>query len=237
MRNILAISKKEYNSYLASPMAYVVTGIFLILTGVFFGTSPSTYLETSISGVWGFWGQLIIMAIAALITMRLVAEERKIGTLELLLTAPVRDSEIILGKYLGSLGLLLTMLVLTLYYPFLLNVFGDPDIGPILTSYLGLFLLGGSCLAIGLFASTVTSNQIVAAVVAGGILFALWFLGMAAGFLPEKIGEVIGFFSLSFYFPDFVTGIIDTRGIIFYISIAVLFLFLAIRALENSRWS
>ena len=237
MRNTLTIARKEFKSYLASPMAYIVTGIFLILTGVFFGTSSSTYLETSISGIWSFWGQLILMAMAALITMRLVAEERKIGTLELLLTAPVRDSEIILGKFLGSLFILSVMLLLTLYYPLLLIIFGDPDIGPLVTGYVGIFLLGTTCLSIGIFASSVTSNQIVSVVLAGIILFALWFLGMASGYLPQAIGQVINYFSLSYYFPDFIKGIIDTRGIVYYISISALFLFLAIRSLEGSRWS
>ena len=237
MKNTLAIARKEFKSYLTSPMAYIVTGVFLALTGVFFGTSSATYLNTSISGIWSFWGQLILMAIAALLTMRLIAEERKIGTLELLLTAPVRDSEIILGKFLGSLGILFVMLVLTLYYPLILILFGDPDIGPIVTGYVGLILLGSASLAIGLFASSVTSNQIVSVVIAGAILFALWFIGLATQYLPDSIAEVINFFSLSYYFPDFITGIVDTRSIVFYISITALFLFLAIRSLENSRWN
>ena len=236
MRNTLTIAQKEFKSYLASPMAYVVTGIFLVLTGVFFGISSSTYLETSIRGFLDT-GSIVLLLLAAVLTMRLLAEERKLGTLELLLTAPVRDSELIVGKFLGSLGILTVMLVLTLYYPLLLIIFGDPDLGPIGTGYLGIFLLGSTCLAIGLFASSLTSNQIVSAVVAGGILFALWFIGMAAGYLPEALGEIINYFSLSYYFPDFVTGIIDTRGIIYYLSITVLFIFLAIRSLENSRWS
>ncbi|MFC2055977.1 ABC transporter permease [Chloroflexota bacterium] len=236
MRNTLAITQKEFKSYLASPMAYVVTGIFLVLTGVFFGISPSTYLETSIKGFLET-SSMVLLLLTAVLTMRLLAEERKMGTLELLLTAPVRDSEIILGKFLGSLGILSVMLALTLYYPLLLIIFGDPDMGPIGTGYLGLFLLGSTCLAVGLFASSLTSNQIVSAVVAGGILFALWFIGMAASYLPEAMGEVIGFFSLSHYFPDFMSGVIDTRGIVYYLSITVLFLFLAIRSLENSRWS
>jgi ABC-2 type transport system permease protein len=169
--------------------------------------------------------------------MRLLAEEKKMGTLELLLTAPVRDSEVIMGKFLGSLGILTAMLALTFYYPILLMWFGDPDWGPIATGYLGLFLLGGASLAVGLFASSLTSNQIVAAVVAGGVLFALWFVGMAADLLPEALGEVIGYLSLSYHFPDFTRGMIDTRGVIYYLSITVLFLFLAIRSLESSRWS
>ena len=116
-------------------------------------------------------------------------------------------------------------------------MFGSPDVGPIATGYLGLFLLGCASLAVGLFTSSLTSNQIVSAVVAGGTLCALWFVGMAADLLPQALGEVVGYFSLSLYFPDFMRGVIDTRGIIYYLSITVLFLFLAVRSLESSRWS
>jgi len=236
VRNTRTIALREFKSYLASPMAYVVTGIFLALTGFFFNISPATYSETSINGFLQT-GSLLLLLLASVLTMRLFAEEKKMGTLELLLTAPVRDSEVIMGKFLGSLGILTVMLVLTFYYPILLMSFGDPDMGPIATGYLGLFLLGCTSLAVGIFASSLTSNQIVAAVVAGGILFALWFLGMLANLLPETLGEVIGYFSLSYYFPDLMRGIIDTRGIIYYLSVTVLFLFLAIRSLEHSRWS
>ena len=236
MRNTTTIALKEFKFYLASPMAYVVTGIFLVFTGFFFQSSPTTYSETSIRGFL-VWGSILLLLLAPVLTMRLLAEEKKMGTLELLLTAPVRDSEVIMGKFLGSLGILTAMLALTFYYPLLLMWFGDPDWGPIATGYLGLFLLGGASLAVGLFASSLTSNQIVAAVVAGGILCALWFLGRAADLLPEAIGEVIGYLSLSYHFPDFMRGMIDTRGIIYYLSITVLFLFLAVRSLESSRWS
>jgi ABC-2 type transport system permease protein len=216
-------------------MAYIVIGIFLALTGFFFGSSPATYSTTSINGFLEV-GSLLLLLLTAVLTMRLLAEERKLGTIEILLTSPVRDSEIIVGKFLGSLGIIVVMLILTFYYPILLKVFGDPDIGPIATGYLGLFLLSCASLAIGIFASSLTSNQIVAAVVTGGILFCLWFLGSAADYLPRTLGDVIGYFSLSNYFPDFITGIIDTRGIVYYLSITALFLFLATRSLENSRW-
>jgi len=239
VRNTTTIALKEFKSYLASPMAYIVAGIFLFATGFFFGNpflSPSTYFETSIKGFLEI-GSILLLLLTAVLTMRLLAEERKMGTMELLLTAPVRDSEIILGKFLGSLGTLIAMLALTFYYPLLLIIFGDPDMGPIGTGYLGLFLLSSVCLAVGIFASSLTSNQIVSAVVAGGILFALWFIGDAAGLLPEALGEVVGYLSLSYYFPDFIRGVIDTRSIVYYLSITVLFIFLAIRSLENSRWS
>ena len=237
MSNTTTIALREFKSYLTSPTAYVVTGIFLLLTGFLFSVSPTTYSETSLRGLWGLWGVMVLLLIAAVLTMRLLAEEKKMGTLELLLTAPVRDSEVIAGKFLGSLGILTVMLALTFYYPILLMWFGDPDWGPIVAGYLGLFLLGGASLAVGLFASSLTSNQIVAAVVAGGILFALWFAGMAADLIPEALGEVISYLSLSSHFSSFTRGVIDTRGIIYYLSITALFLFLAVRSLENSRWS
>ncbi len=235
MRNTATIAVKEFRFYLASPMAYVVTGIFLVATGFFFSFGSAAYYETSISDFLGM-GSVLLLLLASVLTMRLLAEERKMGTIELLLTAPVRDSEVILGKFLGSLMVLLVMLALTFYYPILLMVFGDPDMGPVGTGYLGLLLLGSTTLAVGIFASSLTSNQLVAAVVAGGILFGLWFIGAAASLLPEAAGQVVGYLSLSYYFPDFAKGIIDTRGIIYYLSVTALFLFLATRSLENSRW-
>jgi ABC-2 type transport system permease protein len=128
LRNTLTITAKEFKSYLTSPMAYIIIGIFLALSGFFFGNSSTTYAETSISGFLDI-GSLLLLLLIAVLTMRLLAEEKKLGTIELLLTAPVRDSEIILGKFFGSLGIIMVMLVLTFYYPILLMVFGDPDIG------------------------------------------------------------------------------------------------------------
>jgi ABC-2 type transport system permease protein len=128
------------------------------------------------------------------------------------------------------------MLALTLYYPILLMVLGDPDLGPIGTSYLGLFLLGSACLSIGIFTSSLTSNQIVSAVVAGGIIFALWFLGLVGDFAPGALGEVLSYLSLSYHFPDFMRGIIDTRAIVYYLSVTALFLYLAIGSIETGRW-
>jgi ABC-2 type transport system permease protein len=243
VRNITTIATKEFKSYLASPMAYIITSIFLLGTGLFFinfgsfDTSAAS-ITTSISGFLGNdYYITVVLLLMALLTMRLLAEEKKLGTIELLMTAPVRDSEVIIGKFIGSVGVMVVMLVFTIYYPIMLIIFGDPDIGPIGTAYLGFFLLGCASLAVGIFASSLTSNQIVSAVVAGGILLALWFLGTAATNLPQTLGNVIGYFSPSTYFPDFVRGIIDTRGIIYYLSITALFLFLGTRSLENSRWS
>ncbi len=239
MRNIWTIGAKEFKSYLASPMAYIITAAFLVGTGVFFVLfSPAAFVETSVRGVLGNQVYVIIvLLLMSLLTMRLVAEERKLGTIELLMTAPIRDSELIIGKFLGSIAVMVAMFAFTLYYPLMLVIFGDPDIGPILSGYLGLFLLGSTALAVGLFASTLSSNQIMAAVVGGAILLAMWFLGVLASLLPASAASVISYFSPSNYHPDFVRGTIDTRGVVYYLSMTALFLFLAVRSLENSRWN
>ena len=238
MRTTWLIAGKEFRSHLTSPMTYVVVGIFLLLTGFFFINylKDTNYGDTSIRGFVN-QGSLLLLLFAAMLTMRLMAEEKKLGTWELLLTAPVRDTEVVLGKFLGTLGLMVVMLAFTLYYPLLLVIFGDPDIGPIITSYVGLFLLGSAALSVGIFASSLSSNQIVAAVVSGALLFALWFVGMAASYRPEALGEVIQSLSLSHHFEDFYRGIIDTRAIVYYLSVTALFLFLTIRSLETGRWN
>ena len=237
MKNLGIITRKELVSYLTSPMAYAVTAIFLALSGVFFSAYlvGTQYSDTSIRGFLNA-AQYLILLFAAVLTMRLVAEEKKMGTWEFLLTSPVRDAEIILGKFLGSLGVLTCMLALTLYYPILLAIFGDPDLGSIGTSYLGLLLLGSASLSIGIFASTLTSNQIVSAVVAGGILFGLWFLGIAGDFAPGALGEILSNLSLSYHFPDLMRGIVDTRAIVYYLSVTALFLYFAISSIEAGRW-
>lgn len=238
MRNAWLIASKEFRSYLTSPMAYIVTCIFLILTGVFFVfyLVGNNYNDTSISGFVQY-GSMFLLLFAAVMTMRLLSEEKKLGTWELLLTSPVKDSEVIVGKFLGSMGLLVAMLVLTLYYPLILVVFGDPDMGPILTSYLGMVLLGSSALAVGIFASSLTSNQIISAVVSGGILFGLWFVGTVTQSAPTAIKNVLNYISLSGHFSSFNIGVIDTRDVIYYLSVTVLFLYLSIRSIEQGRWS
>lgn len=239
MRNILTICSREFMSYLASPMAYIITAAFLIGSGVFFIYFSQAWLtETSMRGVFNNTIYVIIvLLLMALLTMRLFAEEKKLGTIELLMTAPIRDSELVIGKYLGSVVVMLVMFAFTVYYPLMLVFYGDPDIGPILSGYLGLVLLSASALAIGLFASSLTSNQIVAAVVSGLILLGLWFMGTLASVFPASLASVFSYFSPSNYHPYFVRGIIDTRGIVYYLSIIALFLFLTVRSVENNRWN
>jgi ABC-2 type transport system permease protein len=247
VRNIILIASKELRSYLTSPMAYIVVCIFLLLSGLFFVLylQNTSFNDTSIQGfidplsVFGVQsgGNILLLLFAVILTMRTLAEEKKLGTLELLLTSPVRDSDVVLGKFLASMGILTIMLILTFLYPLLLIILGDPDMGPIWTSYLGLFLLGTTALSIGIFASSLTANQIVAAVVSGAILFALWVLGIVASSVPEGLQAVLNYMSISYHSVGFEAGVIDTRDIIYYISITALFLYFSIRSLEASRWS
>ena len=156
MRNILAIAAKELRGYFGTPSFYIIIAVFLVVAGYGFGWTPITYQESTIQGFLG-WASFFLLFLGPALTMRLFAEEEKLGTLELLLTAPVRDIEVVLGKFLAALGIFFVMLFLTLYYPLLLMWFGHPDWGPIFSGYIGIFLLGAIFLSIGLFASSLTS--------------------------------------------------------------------------------
>ena len=238
MKNISTIAGKEFRSYINSPMAYIIMCIFLIITGTFFTTylKQIDYSDTTILGFLKY-ANILLLLFAAIITMRSLAEEKKLGTWELLLTSPVRDSDVILGKFLAAVGIMVVMLVLTLYYPLLLNIYGDPDMGPIWTSYLGLILLGSAGISVGIFVSSLTNNQIISAVVSGGILFGLWFLSNAASYMPTAVAQVLNYLSLQYHFASFSIGIIDTRSIIYYVSIMAIFLYAAVRSLETGRWN
>ncbi|MBW2623547.1 MAG: ABC transporter permease subunit [Deltaproteobacteria bacterium] len=235
MRNTLAIAGREFRSFYGSPWAYLVTAIFLIISGYGFGWNTITFMESTIQGFLS-WGSFFLLFLGPAMTMRLFAEEEKLGTMELLMTAPVRDIEVVLGKYLASLGMFLIMLALTLYYPLLLTWYGEPDWGPIFSGYLGIFLLGAVFLSIGLFASSVSSNQILAYVVGSAIVLTFWFIGNAARVIGETAGKVLNFISISNYFPAFGRGIIDTNAIIYYLSITAVFIFLTVRSIETRRW-
>jgi ABC-2 type transport system permease protein len=228
-------------------MSYIVVCIFLLLSGLFFVLylNNTNFSDTSLQGfidplsVFGMQtgGNILLLIFAIVLTMRTLAEEKKLGTWELLLTSPVRDSDVVLGKFLGSFGIMFVMLALTLFYPLLLVIYGDPDMGPIFTSYLGLVLLGGTALSIGIFASSLTANQIVAAVVSGAILFGLWVIGIVATNTPQALQQILSYLSISSHSAAFEAGIIDTRDIVYYVSITALFLYASIRSLEASRWS
>ena len=237
LKKVGIIYRKELVSYLASPMAYIVAAVFMILSGAFFifYLVGMDYTDTSLRGYIEMAPYLIFL-FAAVLTMRMIAEEKKQGTWEFLFTSPVRDSEIIYGKFFACLTILVGMLVLSLYFLLMLCIYGDPDIGPVITSYIGLILLGATSISIGIFASCLTSSQIASVVLSGGFLFGLWFLGSASSLLPEAAGKILASLSLSTYLPDFARGVLDTRGIVYYLSMTALFLYLSVCRIEVERW-
>ena len=168
--------------------------------------------------------------------MRLLAEEQKLGTLELLLTAPVRDWEVVAGKYVASLVILTATIALTLYYVLMLYWFGDPDAGPVVSAYLGLLLHGAAALAVGLLASSLSSNQIVAAVVGVAALLTLSSTGQVAGLFSGMTEEVLNGMAMNLHFLDFSRGIIDTTHVAYYLSMVAAAIFLTVRSLETRRW-
>ena len=239
MVNTLAIARRELVAYFASPVAYVVIAAFLVIMGFLFGFvlgAPLQYRQADMSPVLGS-APIILLLVAPALTMRLLSEEQRSGTIELLLTSPVRDWEVVLGKFLASLALLLTMLALTLYYPLLMMVFGNPDRGAIASGYVGAILLGASFLSIGLLASSLTQNQVVAAMISFGIILALWLVGFLGGVVTGPPAEIINYISITEHYSDFMQGIVSSKDVIYYLSIVAGALFLATRSLETRRWS
>ncbi len=235
MRNTWLIARRELVSYFTSPIAYAVTAVFLVIVGYFFGVI--LYYSREATMRYLFYNvTTILLLIGPALTMRLVAEERKSGTIELLLTSPVRDGEVIAGKYIAALALWALMLALTLVYPALLKAFGNPDPGPIATGYLGLLLAGGAILALGVVASTVTSNQIIAALLAFGFSLILWLTDALQDLVSGALGSFFSYLSLSTHFADFPKGVIDTKDVVFFLTLVVGALFLATRLLEARRW-
>ncbi len=237
IRKTLAIARKETQSYFVSPIAYVVALVFVSLTGYFFvdAMSSDIFPEASVNSYTGR-SIFILALVGPLLTMKLLAEEQKLGTIELLLTSPVRDWEVILGKFLASLTIFGSALALTLVYVVFLFAFGNPDLGPIVTAYVGLFLFGAGALAVGLFTSALTSNQIVAAILSYGVLTLLTIIHLAADQVDGAMATFLNELSMVSQFEDFTRGILNLRSVIYYVSMIVVFLFLAVRALEFRRW-
>ena len=237
MKNTTAIAWRETKAYFLTPTAYVVGSMFLVLTGIFFVFEiTSTFPEATVRGLVE-WASFFMVFLSPLLTMRLLAEEQKLGTLELLLTAPVRDWEVVVGKYLAALLTMIVTVLMTLYYVLLLYWFGDPDTGPVLSAYLGLVLYGAAALSVGLLSSSLSSNQIVSAVVGTAVLLTLSFLDAVAQLVSGIAREVLNGLSMDAHLVDFNRGVVDTSNIVYYLSIAAVFLFVTVRLVETRRWS
>jgi ABC-2 type transport system permease protein len=236
MSQIWAISLKELKSYFVSPIAYVVMAMFLLISGYFF---TLILFYTKDAGMMRYlFGNMVIilLLISPLLSMRLFAEEQRNKTLELLLTSPVSDAGIVIGKFIASALFLLLMLALTLYFPVILLTLGKPDMMPILTGYLGMFLMGCAFLAIGMLTSTWTQNQIVAAVLAFSISLLLWFIGASSSVVGNDMGAVLNYLSLNSHFESFAKGLLTSSDLLYYFSVIGGLLFLTTRSLETRRW-
>ena len=238
MKNILAIFRREFSSYFDSPLAYIVIPAFLGLVGAF-----TLYLQDLFSaGVVSmrqvfFWCAVCFLLLIPAVTMRLFAEERRSGSLELLVTMPVSEAEIVTGKYLAAISLMGVALLLTATYPMTLATLGDLDPGPVLGGYIGLFLLGSAFTAIGTAASAFTSNQIVAFMMALVLCIIPFATGFALEQVPVSILPLVQYLSFETHFNNLARGVIDSRNIVFYLSVSGLFLHVAVFGLERRRLS
>lgn len=235
--NTLVIAKREFRGYFNSPVAYVVIcGVLLLVGFLFFFFRPFFVVgKASCRELFTFIGMTFLF-FAPAVTMRLLAEERKSGTIEILITMPVRDWEVIIGKFLAALGLLVVLLVLTLPFPITVSQLGDLDWGPVIGGYAGLFLEGAAFLAIGLLASSMTEHQIVAffsALLAG---LALYMLDWSLPFLPSGISSIVEYLSFGYHFEGIARGVIDSRDVVYFLSVTAVALGLSFRQLESRKW-
>ena len=248
------IFKKEMRLYFTSPVAYVVLTIFLVIAGWFFynifafftlasmqsAMNPAMAREMNVTDsvmrplVSNI--SVILLLLMPLVTMRLFSEERRSGTIELLLTYPVRDGAVLVGKYLAALALYALMLALTLLYPGIVVYFARLEWGPLVTGYAGLLLMGGTFIAVGIFASSLSENQIVASITTFGILLILWVIGWSADYVGGVWGKVLQHLSLIEHNDNFAKGVLDTKDVIYYLNFIALALFLTLRSLEARRW-
>jgi len=254
MGKLAAIYRKELEHYFQSIIAYVVIGSFLALSGYFFFSvfryynylsyqaGREQHLAESLNLIDGVMRPLmgnmsvVLLFVLPLLTMRLLAEEKKQGTFELLLTYPLSDLAAVMGKYLAALTVFAVMIAGTLLYPAMLAIFANPEPGPVVTSYVGLFLMGTSFIAIGIFFSSLTSSQIVAGAATFGVSLFFLVIGWASPFAGPTLSKVIAQFSLFGHYDSFSKGILNLHDITYYVFLTAFFLFMTLRSLESSHW-
>ena len=236
MNQILTIGGRQFRSYFNGPVAYIVICIVMLTLGFFFWNTFFLFGRASTREMFRWLGLILVFALPAL-TMGLLAEEKRTGTIELLITMPVTEAQVILGKFLGVLGLYAVLLVLTLAYPISVSTLGNLDWGPVWSGYLGLILQGSAILAIGLMASSWTSNQLIALFVALTLSVFLWVLDKFLALLPTNAASALEWLSFDYHFQSMARGVIDLRDVFFFFSVTLFALALAFRALESRRWS
>jgi ABC-2 type transport system permease protein len=253
MKGFQAVFKREMYSFFASPIFYVVGTIFLILSGYFFYTSVAYFSLISFQAAQNpnlgaqvnlnemvirpFFDDvsILLLLMVPLLTMRLLAEEKKSGTIELLLTYPIREWAVLLGKFLATLAVIVGLLVCTLVYLFLLSRVGNLEWGPVFTGYLGLALLASGFVSLGVFVSALTENQVIAAVSGFGALLMFWIIGWIGSVSGPGVGPVVRYLSLLEHLEPFSKGIVDSRDLLFYLNFSVFFFFLTLRYLDSQK--
>lgn len=253
MSNLLVLMKRELRAYFYSPIAYVVIVIFMVISGFFFYSGMALYgivsFEMSRTAqtigpqelaladfvLRPLFGNLsiVMLMMMPLLTMRLFSEEMMTGSIELLYTWPIKDSEILLGKYLAAILMFISMMAPTLSFTGIIWFYSDPPWLTIACGYLGLFLLGAAFLSLGLFVSTLTRNQIVSSAITFGALLVFWIISWAAGDKSGVLPDVLNYLSILKHYDQFSKGVIDTRDVVYYLSFIFVFLFLAFRSLES----
>jgi ABC-2 type transport system permease protein len=243
--NILTIARRELRSYFDSLVAYVVIGGSLLALGLFFflfqGGGFWQVDRVTMARMFDFMPWALTGLVVPLITMRALAEEKRSGTIELLITLPVTDVEVILGKYFAALAMVVILLVATLAYPIAMFIWpwhlGALDWGPVWAGYLGLFLYASAGTAVGMLFSSLTESQIIAFFMTFFVLVFVHVLGVFVEYLPGALGDVTSFLSFSARYAPFERGLIDTRAIVYFVSVAVVSLLVAFRSLESRKWS
>jgi ABC-2 type transport system permease protein len=234
MQQVLYIFRKEFGSYFISPVAYIVISIFLLVTGWFFFT---TFFLLDQANLRNFFSMLpvIFAFVVPAVTMRLFSEELNVGSYETLLTLPVRYSEVVVGKFLAAVAFVGAMLVPTLAYPFTVSLLGQLDWGPVVGGYIGALLLAAAYAAIGLFASSLTRNQIVAFIIGMAICFTLTLMERMLFFLPDSLLGIFSYIGTNPHFQNISKGVIDTRDIVYFLSVSFIGLYAARIVIEEKK--
>jgi len=234
MRQAARIFKKEFKSYFISPIAYIVISIFLLVTGWFFFGTFFIYNQASLRGFFSLL-PLIFSFVVPAITMRLFSEELNVGSYETLLTMPVTFIDVVVGKFLASVAFIAAMLVPTLAYPIIISFLGEMDWGPVIGGYVGAILLGAAFSAVGLFASSLTRNQIIAFIIGIAICFSLTILDNMLFFLPSSLLGVFGYIGADAHFQTVSKGVLDSRDILYFLSISFIGLYATNLAMQEKK--
>ena len=244
MTTTLTIARREFRSYFDSPLAYVVVCLSLFVLGLWFFVGPPKFWQVDRATLLALFESLPfgLIIVSSVVTMRVLAEEKRSGTLEMLITLPVKDSEVILGKYLGALGLVLSFLAATLAYPLLMFApaawgLGSLDAGPVVAAYVGLTLFAAAVVAVGMAVSSYTDSQVVAFFLTIIVLVLLYWVGDLGALLGGPIGDVAAALSFKEHVMSFPRGLIDSRDVVFFLSFTILPLMLAFRSLESRKWT